>query len=255
MSLGRSLGSHGPLRRRSAVAVCVGVAGVSAGLAAATLPAHAAITCSRVLVSSCSAAYEIDYAGSETLSTLPATSKQPFYQAGRTLHVKLKWDFKVFRDYKTSGVVGREAKASGFADLTIPDNTSLDCTTSLKMAAADANAELDNTYVNLMAGPKVLVWTAGLPRRVSSSCNDSSPAPVFTAPGFQARYDKITQPRFTVSCSELSKLGGTKTEKFDFTGKSAAELSTVGLGKVAVTIRSTVSLKRLKCATGNLLAP
>jgi hypothetical protein len=208
------------------------------------------VACARVFV--CIHSYEIHYSGVETLDTLRAPRSQPFYAARRKLHLKLKWDFTVERDYKTGAVDKRQAIVSGTADLTIPDNPSLDCTSPLRLSPTDANLWLDGMYVNPVAGPKALVWTEGLPRRAAGSCSDSSPAPLFTSSGFQARYNAAAQPRFSVACTVLNNGGGTWSEKFNFDGASRAELSTVGLGKVDVTITSTVTLKRLKCSTATL---
>ena len=226
----------------------VAPAGATHGAAAPQVRADE-IRCSRVLVC-VGRVYEVDYSVTETLSTLPAVPSQPFYQAGRKLYIKLKWDLKVFRSEDTNAVVQRGAKVSGVVDLTIPDQQTLDCTAPYSLAAATVNDELDNTYVSIVAGPKALVWTLGIPK-AGAACNDSSVTPLFTNPTFQSQFDRKAQPRFTVPCRPLTKAGGTWSKPFDFGPRaSPAELSTVGLGQMDVTIRSKVVIKGVKCAKG-----
>jgi hypothetical protein len=87
--------------------------------------------------------YEVDYSGTETLSTLHPVPSQPFSQAGRKLYIKLKWDLRVFRSKDTNDVIKRSAIVSGVVDLTIPDSPTADCTAQYSLSAADAKDQLD----------------------------------------------------------------------------------------------------------------
>jgi len=237
------------------VAVACGVGWVSSNGVAAraaaprrlpvAIPAH--LSCVRILVCS---PYEVHYSGVETLLTVPAVAPQPFFQAGRKLYIKLRWDVKVERNKTTNAPGEHSAKRSGIVDLTIPDSPTLDCTAHYTMSSADADHAITYTYMNIVAGGKTLVWTSGIPA-AAAACNDSSPHPQFASQAFQDRFDRVFQPRFTVSCSMLNKGGGKVSKDFNFgPRKDSAGLGTVGLGQMEATIRSKVVISGVTCKNG-----
>jgi hypothetical protein len=194
--------------------------------------------------------YEINYSGTETLTTLPPNPSQPFAQAGRKLYIKLKWDLTVLRTRNNDAVDKRGFKVSGVVDLTIPDSPTGDCTSTYSLDRASVKYLLDNTFVTITAGSKAQVWTLGIPR-ATAACGDSSVHPLFTDPTFQRNFDQAAQPRFLIHCRALNKARGTGSRTFDFGPRaSQAELSTVGLGKMEATIRSKVVIKGVKCGKG-----
>lgn len=196
--------------------------------------------------------YEVDYSGTEILSTLPAAPNQPFYQAGRKLYIKLKWDVTVVRNKTTNAVVHKHVSVSGVVDLTIPDDTSLDCTAHYSLSAAAATTQADNTYVSVVAGSKALVWGAHIPDAVAG-CLDSSVNPAFVSPAFRAAYDRAAAPHFTVPCKAIAKGKGDVSRTFDFGPRAnAAELTTVGLGQLEATIRATVTISGASCNRGQV---
>jgi hypothetical protein len=241
--------------------VAIGVGWASAGTdaaapAAAASGAPASFTTDgfmfcRVPASKC-IDYEVDYFGTEILSTRPPTSSQPFFQAGRKLYIKLKWDLQVIRNKTANAVVHKSATVSGVVDLTHPDDPRLDCTAQYSLSAAAATAQAENTYISVVGGPKVLVWGAHIPNAVAT-CLDSSVNPAFVSPAFRALYDRAAAPHFTVPCSAVAKADGHLSRKFDFGPRAdTAELSTVGLGQMEATIRSTVVIRDVTCAHGQV---
>jgi hypothetical protein len=106
--------------------------------------------------------------------------------------------------------------------------------------------------VSIVAGPKALVWTMGIPE-AGAGCDDSSPNPFFTDPAFESRFERAAGPHFTVPCGAINRARGTWSKAFDFGSRaSAAELTTVGLGQMDVTIRSKVAVKGVKCSRGTI---
>lgn len=243
------------------VVIAIGVAWASAGSdaaarAAATRGVAAPVTTDGVMFcrvpSSKCVNYEVDYSGTEILSTRPAVPSQPFYQAGRKLYIKLTWDLVVIRNKTTNAVVRKNVTVSGFVDLTLPDNISLNCTAQYALSAAAATAQADNTYISVVAGPKVLVWGAHIPDAVAR-CLDSSVNPTFVSPAFRALYDRAAGPRFTLPCRAISKADGDVSRTFNFGPRAnPAELTTVGLGQMEATIRSTVTISGVSCSRGQV---
>jgi hypothetical protein len=265
--------ARGRVRRHAFVGGWVGIVGIAtavawvsmsnAGAARAAAPLgatrRAAQPQERALHLACSRScfvrdpYEIDYSGTETLDTLRPVPSQVFYQAGRKLYIKLKWDLKVFKTKDTGVLVQHGLKVSGIVDLTIPDSPTNDCTAPYSLDAAIASDELDNTYISIIAGPKALVWTLGIPE-ASAACNDSSVNPGFPNPTFRFQFEQAAGPHFSVPCERLNKAGGTWSKAFDFGPRAnPAELSTVGLGQMDVTIRSKVVVKGAKCSAAGLI--
>ena len=156
----------------------------------------------------------------------------------------------LLRNKKTNAVEKRSAKVSGVVDLTLPDNATLDCTGQYTLSTPDATLAATDTYMNIGARTKTLVWTSGMPR-ARAPCNDSSRHPLFASQAFQARCDQAFQPRVTVACSAIRNAGGTFSKPFNFGPRmNPAELGTVGLGQMEATIRSTVVVRDVTCATG-----
>jgi hypothetical protein len=241
----------GRVRRHAVIGWWVGIVAIATLVAWLSLSRGAAarLACSR---SCLIRVYEVHYFGTETLATLPPTPSQPFYQAGRKLYIKLKWDLTVLKTRNNDATAGRGFKLSGVVDLTIPDSPTHDCTATYSLDPATVRYLLDNTHVSITAGSKALVWTLGIPR-ATAACGDSSVHPLFTDPKFQSEFNQAAAPNFTISCKALNKARtpGTGSRAFDFGPRaSPAELSTVGLGQMEATIRSKVVIKGVKCAKG-----
>jgi hypothetical protein len=265
------------LRRRLAVSVCVGVAVVatvalelSAGEIAVARAAIAHTSARSAAAPSARAAgfefhriaYELHYFGSEKLYTLKPTPDQPFYQAGRSLYIRLSWDLRVYREYRTGLVLkprsgDRFVTATGVFDLSIPDNPSLSCSAPYTLDHAAARLELNNNYVTIETGSKALAWTTG-PPQVQNACQlDSGPVPTFKLTSFQAKYQAALSPHFMVPCSKLDNATGSWSpdKPVVFNGTSPAELGTVGLGQVKVFVQSTVVVTGVKCVHGQFGPP
>ena len=255
----------GRVKRRGLVGGWIGVVGVASALGwgsvsngvvahAATprgiaVPVARALRCVRIL---CNVGnpYVVDYSGTETLLTLSAPAGQPFSQAGRKLYIKLKWDLKLFRNKKTNAVEKESVKVSGVVDLTLPDNPTLDCTGQYTLTATNKSTAIENTYINIVTGPKALVQTHGIPA-AGAPCNDSGLHPFFSSQAFQTKFNQAFQPVFTVPCSAISKAGGVWSKPFNFGPRTnPAGLSTVGLGPMEATIRSKVVISDVTCVTG-----
>jgi hypothetical protein len=244
----------------AAAAIAIAVAWACAGTDAAARPAMrgasapartAGFMFCRVPASKC-VNYEVDYSGTEVLSTRAPTPGQPFFQAGRKLYIKLKWNLEVVRNKTTNALVHKRVTVSGVVDLTLPDDQSLDCTAHYSLSAAAATAQADNTYASVVAGPKVLVWGAHIPDAVAA-CLDSSVSPTFVSPSFRALYDRAAAPHFTIPCKAVAKADGHVSRPFDFGPRAnSAELATVGLGQMEATIRSTVAITDVTCSHGQV---
>lgn len=240
-----------------------GIAAARAATAHTSAPSAAAPRARAAGVEFHRIAYELHYFGSEKLYTLKPTPSQPFYQAGRSLYIRLSWDLRVYREYKTGLVLKPRNRApfpvtaTGVFDLSIPDNPSLSCSAPYTLDHAAARLELNNNYVNIETGPKALAWTTG-PPQVQNACSlDSSPVPNFASASFQAKYQAAMSPHFMVPCSELDNATGSWSphKPVVFNGTSPAALGTVGLGQMKVFVQSTVVLTGVECVKGQFGPP